>query len=216
MAQGWLNVLLLVPIFLFSLSVHEFAHGWMAVKRGDNTPILAGRLSLHPLAHADFIGTLALPILCIYYGWPFFGWAKPVPIDVRNLKYGRRDMALVAAAGPASNIILAILGTVLLAVLVRIESGYKVLETVKLFTVVSMQVNLALAFFNLLPIPPLDGFNIFQVVLPGRFVAKLLKYAPAVNILLLVLLMSGGLGYLGRPIGFCFRWLINLAAGGVA
>lgn len=213
MAQGWLNVLLLVPIFLLSLSVHEFAHAWVAVKLGDNTPFLAGRLSLHPLAHADLIGTLALPILCIYYGWPFFGWAKPVPIDYRNLRHGRRDMALVAAAGPFSNILLAISGAVLLAVLVRIDSETKILDTIKLFTVVSMQVNLALAFFNLLPVPPLDGFNIFQAFLPERIVAKFLKFAPAVNILLLVLLMSGGLSYLGRPIGYCFRLLVHLAAG---
>ncbi len=211
MAQGWLNVLLLVPIFLFCLSVHEFAHAWVAVRCGDLTAKKLGRLSLHPMAHADLIGTLALPILCIYYGWPFFGWAKPVPVDVRNLKRGRRDMSLVAAAGPAANVVLALLATALLFVLVRLEVEHKILDTVKLFTVVSIQVNLALAFFNLLPVPPLDGFNILQGFLPRQAVSWLYRFAPAANLILLVLLISGGLSYLGRPIGYCFRFLIQLA-----
>src|SRR3954470_20795806 len=100
MHSGLMNVLLLVPVFLFSLCVHEYAHAWVAVRRGDPTPVLMGRLSMHPLAHADWVGTLLLPIICIYNGWPFFGWAKPVPVDARNFRNGRRDMALVAAAGP--------------------------------------------------------------------------------------------------------------------
>src|SRR5688572_3811325 len=109
MPSGLLNVILLVPVFLFSLCVHEWAHAWVATQRGDSTPRDAGRLTLQPWAHADLVGTLLLPILCIYYGMPFFGWAKPVPIDARNMKYGRKDMALVAFAGPLSNVILAVL-----------------------------------------------------------------------------------------------------------
>lgn len=213
MAQGWLNVLLLIPIFLFCLSVHEFAHAWVAVRLGDLTPYRLGRLSLHPLAHADLIGTLALPILCVFYGWPFFGWAKPVPIDIRNLKRGRRDMAIVAAAGPAANVGLALASTALLFALVRIEVDHKIMDTVRLFTVVSIQVNVALAFFNLLPIPPLDGFNILQGFLPRRALASIYKITPAANILLLVLLVSGGLSYLGRPIGYFFRFLVQMATG---
>src|SRR5688572_21615514 len=100
-----LRVVLLVPVFLFSLCFHEFAHAWLATKCGDPTPANEGRLTMHPMAHADLFGTLILPILCIYYGLPFFGWAKPVPIDARNFKRGRTDVAFVAAAGPLANII---------------------------------------------------------------------------------------------------------------
>lgn len=211
MAQGWLNVLLLVPVFLFSLSVHEFAHAWVAVRLGDPTPELAGRLSMHPLAHADWIGTLLLPILCIYYGWPFFGWAKPVPVDVRNLKRGRKDMALVAVAGPLSNVMQALLAALLLAVWTRLPFEHRVLDTLKLFTVVSIQVNLALAIFNMIPIPPLDGFNVVQGFLSHRLVSRFYRMAPAANILLLVLFVSGGLTYLSIPIQWCFRFLVGMA-----
>ena len=107
-----------------SLCFHEFAHAWMAVKRGDPTPKLNGRLSMHPMVHADILGTLILPTLAIYTGAPFFGWAKPVPVDIRNLKYGRKDFALVAAAGPLANIILAFFSTALLFVLVRIPLNH--------------------------------------------------------------------------------------------
>src|SRR4051812_12673184 len=173
MSQGLLNVLLLVPVFLFSLCVHEFAHAWTAVKRGDPTAQLLGRLSLHPMAHADLFGTLLLPTLCIYYGLPFVGWAKPVPIDIRNLKHGRRDMALVAIAGPLSNVVLALMATAGLALLTHVPAlaehlPQNLMETMQVFAVVGIQVNLALAIFNLLPVPPLDGFNVVQAFLPRR------------------------------------------------
>jgi Zn-dependent protease len=97
--------------FLFALCFHEFAHGWIAKTRGDNTAELMGRLTLNPMAHADMIGTFALPIMAIVFSVPiFFGWAKPVPVNIRNLKNPRVDMFWIALAGPASNILLAVLG----------------------------------------------------------------------------------------------------------
>jgi len=210
MTDGLLNVLLLVPIFLFSLCVHEFAHAWVATLRGDKTPEELGRLSLHPMAHADWLGTLLLPIMCIYNGWPFIGWAKPVPVDVRQLRNGRKDMALVAAAGPASNVLLALLSTVLLAVLVRLPIQHDFLETAQTFAVVSIQVNLMLAFFNLIPLPPLDGFMVLQGFLPARGVATIMKYGQHAQLILFVLLFTGGLRYITAPVQVGFRWLVTL------
>ncbi len=211
MSQDALRVVLLVPVFLFSLCVHEFAHAWVAVKRGDNTPQLAGRLSLHPMAHADILGTLLLPIFCIYFNVPFFGWAKPVPVDVRNLKKGRTDYALVAAAGPLSNIILALLSTAVLYGLLRIPVEAKVLETVITFTVVAIQVNLMLAFFNLIPIPPLDGFNIFQGFLPLSAVARLQNMLRYAGLIFLIMMVTGTFRYITVPVVVCWHFLLNLA-----
>ncbi|MBI4405512.1 MAG: site-2 protease family protein [Deltaproteobacteria bacterium] len=214
MQDGFFNVVLLVPVFLFSLCVHEYAHGWVAVKRGDATPMLLGRLTLHPMAHADLVGTLLLPIICIYNGWPFFGWAKPVPVDTQNFKHGRRDMALVAFAGPLANIILAILSTVALGFLVRLPLQSKVLQTTELLSVVMIQVNLMLAFFNLIPIPPLDGYRILQGFLSPTAAFQIERLEPYANILLLVLLISGGLQFIGAPVIHVFRWLL-FAAGAI-
>jgi Zn-dependent protease len=213
MESGWTNVLLLVPVMLFSLCVHEYAHAWVATKRGDPTPASLGRLTLQPWAHWDLLGTILLPVACIYYGLPFIGWAKPVPVDIRNLKWGRRDMALVAMAGPIANVILALLATALLGGLVRAPIEAEVLKTIQIFTVVAIQVNLMLAIFNLLPVPPLDGFNIVQGVLPIRWVIQLAKMAPLVNLLLLAMLFTGGLRYLAIPGQIAFRFLTGLVLG---
>lgn len=211
MHQNLLNVLVLVPVFLFSLCVHEFAHAWVAYLRGDSTARDVGRLTLHPLAHADMLGTLILPILCVYMGAPFFGWAKPVPVDIRNLKYGRRDMALVAFAGPLANVVLGLAATGLLAILLRLPLDHSVLETLQVFTVISIQVNLMLAFFNLIPIPPLDGFNVLHGILPRAAAVRaqfLFRYA---GLLLVILLVTGAFRYIAIPVHFCFRYLLGLA-----
>jgi len=152
--EGMTKILLLVPIFLFSLCIHEYAHGWVALLRGDDTAKRMGRLTLNPMAHADMIGTIFLPMLCLYYNWFFIGWAKPVPVDSRNLKNGLQDMALVAAAGPASNVILAVLSALFLGICLRIPIDSPVMQTVQVFAVTSIQINLMLAIFNLIPIPP--------------------------------------------------------------
>lgn len=209
MSSQLTNVFILVPIFLFSLSFHEFAHAWVAVKRGDPTPELLGRLSMHPLAHADILGTLILPTLAIYTGAPFFGWAKPVPIDLRNLKNGRRDYALVAAAGPLANIFLALVATGLLFILVRLPLNHPIIETTQIFSVVSIQVNLMLAFFNLLPIAPLDGFNVIQGILPSRWAVSLNKMARFSGLILLILLFTGGFRLLAIPVTFIMRFLLS-------
>lgn len=213
MDKGLVNVLFYVPVFLFSLCVHEYAHAWVATVRGDTTPGQLGRLSMHPLAHADMVGTLLLPIICIYNGWPFFGWAKPVPIDARNFKYGRLDMALVAAAGPAANIVLALISAAGLALLARIPLEGSLAETLPRFAAVSIQLNIILALFNLIPIPPLDGYNILRGVLPLRPANLLSRLAPHANLILFLLLFSGGFRILSGPASACYGWLVNAAIG---
>lgn len=169
-----------------------------------------GRLSLHPMAHADILGTLILPTLAIYTGAPFFGWAKPVPVDIRNLKRGRKDYALVAAAGPLANIFLALISTGILFVLIRLPLQHKVFETIQIFSIVGIQVNLMLAFFNLLPIAPLDGFNVLQGFLPSRIAFFFSKLARFSGLILIFLLLTGGLRYVAIPVNIAFRFLVNL------
>lgn len=207
-----MNVLLLVPVFLFSLCVHEFAHAWVATIRGDSTPREAGRLTLQPWAHADLVGTILLPIACIYYSLPFFGWAKPVPVDARQMKYGRKDMALVAFAGPLSNILLAFISAGILGGLVRLPMQTDIVNTMQTFAVISIQVNLMLALFNMIPIPPLDGFMVLQGVLSNRAAASFMRIAPYANVILLALLLTGGLRYLSIPATLGFRFLVGLVS----
>ncbi len=208
-----MNVLVLVPVFLFCLCLHEYAHGWVAYRLGDPTAKLAGRLTLHPLAHADLFGTLILPSLCIYYGLPFIGWAKPVPVDMSYFKNPRRGMAYVAAAGPLSNLLLAGVATGLLAVSVRTPleiGGYEFSQALQILALLGIQVNLFLAVFNLIPIPPLDGFNVLQALMPARWAAKVYRLAPYSGYLLLALLLTGGLQLIGAPVAHIYRALIAL------
>ena len=162
-------LLLLVPVLLFSLCFHEFAHAWMAYKLGDPTAKHAGRLTLNPLAHLDPMGSLMI----LFVG---FGWAKPVPVDVRYLQNPRTDMMKVAFAGPAANLLLAFVGGTIIRT--QIVGGSLILMLV-LFT----QINIMLAVFNMIPIPPLDGSQIFSGLLVRKnpdLVMKLQMYGPQI------------------------------------
>ncbi len=213
MTHGLMGVLVLVPVFLFSLCLHEYAHAWVATRLGDPTPGSLGRLSLHPLAHADTMGTLIIPSVCIFYGLPFFGWAKPVPIDARYFKNERWGMAAVAAAGPAANLLIAGVAALVLGAIVRMPlpefEGYTVNEAAQILTVITIQVNLFLALFNLLPLPPLDGFMVIQAVLPLKWANQAYKITPYAGFILLLLLFTGGLQMIGAPVGYLFRALIG-------
>lgn len=158
-------IILLAPPILLALSFHEFSHGWMAYKLGDPTAKLAGRLSMNPLVHLDPIGTLMIFLVR-------FGWARPVPVDPRYFRQPKRDMLLVSVAGPGANMILALLSGLLL----RLFRGgvfnffpSNVLQPLYLMVKFSLQINLALAIFNLLPIPPLDGSKILYGILPPQY-----------------------------------------------
>ena len=150
-----------LSILIFSAILHEVAHGFVAYRLGDPTAKIMGRLTLNPISHIDPVMSILLPLMLILSGSPvIFGAAKPVPVDPFNLREGRKDMALVALAGPLTNILLAILASILLNL-----SGQTALAP--LFYVMGT-INLLLAIFNLLPIPPLDGSKVFSLILPEK------------------------------------------------
>jgi Zn-dependent protease len=185
----------LIP-FLLSLCFHEYAHGWVANKLGDPTARMLGRLTLNPMAHADLVGTIILPILAITTGAPFFGWAKPVPVNAENLKNPKVGMFWVALAGPGSNILLALLGAFTFGATIRFFENATFARAIIEFSKTFVLVNLSLAFFNLLPIHPLDGGKIFAIFLPDRVNHKLEELQNVFSLLLIALFMTGGLATL--------------------
>ena len=157
------QIILLVPAILIALTFHEYAHGYVAYRLGDPTAKMAGRLTFNPIPHLDPIGTLMLFLV-------HFGWAKPVPVDPRYFKDPKRDMLLVAAAGPVMNMILAFISGVLISLIAgggMVQSPMMTILTQILFY--SLMINLALAVFNMLPIPPLDGSKVLRGLLPYRY-----------------------------------------------
>ena len=196
-------------VLLFSLSVHESAHGWMAYKLGDDTALRQGRVSLNPLVHIDPIGTLLLPMLQIFTGLPFIGWAKPTPYDPTNFRRDvtmRQGHMLVAGAGPVSNLLLAVLFTAAFFVVVRTGMIEEPRNPVVMIVVRGIQMNVLLAIFNLVPIPPLDGSKVASYGLPGSLGERYDRVVePYGYMILLVLFMTG---ILGRVIGPVTDWVI--------
>ena len=156
-----LPFLFLFPLFMLAVMVHEVSHGLVALALGDSTARDAGRLTLNPLRHIDPVGTLALPLLLLSMHLPAFGWAKPVPINVLNLRRPKRDMLWVGAAGPAANFLFAAAGAGLLSVF-----GGALPALAAELARYLIQINLVLGTFNLLPIPPLDGSRVLTSLLP--------------------------------------------------
>lgn len=199
--------LFMVP-FLFAISFHEFSHGWVAKKRGDNTAEILGRLTLNPVAHLDIIGTLVVPSMALIFGWPLFGWAKPVPVNSRNLKNVKNDMFWIAAAGPLSNILLAVIGGAILHLMVRSSGALSasfyapILEMLIFF----VKINVVLAIFNLLPMHPLDGGKILARFLPYNVNRFLEDNQATTSILLICLVVTGGLAFISFPV----YWLTRL------
>jgi Zn-dependent protease len=186
-------VVWVLPV-VFAITVHEVAHGWVAKKYGDNTAFMLGRLTLNPIKHIDLVGTIILPGLLLLTGTGFiFGWAKPVPVDPRYFKNPRRDMAIVALAGPVSNLLMAI-GWALCARL-GVVLNMEVVTLPLIYTgIAGISINLVLALINLLPIPPLDGSRILTGILPSRLAWKYNQLERYGFIILLLLLASGALG----------------------
>ena len=206
------QIFLVFIVLLFSLTVHEAAHAWTADRLGDSTPRLQGRLSLNPLVHIDPIGTLLLPLVAMVTNIPVIGWAKPVMVNVNRLRHTRRDFVLVAAAGPASNLLIAV-GAALVLKLLPISpvAHGEANITVPIASMLSraLYLNVFLCVFNLIPIPPLDGGNVIGGLLPSgigrRFDAIVRPYG---FIILLALMLSRGFDVLIiRPSTYLVSWL---------
>ena len=150
-------------VLLISLTIHEAAHAWTADKLGDATARMLGRVSLNPLVHIDWIGTVLLPLIATFSGLPLIGWAKPVPVRTSNLRHPRRDFMIVAAAGPISNLLQAVVWAVLMRAIAVSpdQAAFGFLQE-------AVIINLLLAFFNLIPVPPLDGGNVVLGLMPPR------------------------------------------------
>jgi Zn-dependent protease len=188
-------------VLIASLTFHEAAHAWTANWLGDPTARLMGRLSLNPAVHIDPIGTLLFPLIAIVTGAPLIGWAKPVPVDIRNLKNGKGDFALVALAGPVSNLLLAVVGAVAIsAAFGGDRSALREGNPLALGLFYFVLINVLLAVFNMIPIPPLDGGNVLIGILPAPLAAIIEQLRAWGFILLYILLLSGVLGAITGPV----------------
>ena len=217
-------------VLLFSLTIHESAHAWTANWLGDPTARNLGRITLNPLVHVDPIGTVLLPLIAFSTGVPILGWAKPVPVNVANLRNDRSDFVWVAAAGPISNLVIALAGALMMRLLAVWATNVDVLggqpsflsydlaglsgPVVRIFQLANLavQINLLLAVFNMIPIPPLDGGNVLGGMLPmwlGEPYDRLVR--PYGFLLLYALLLTGTLGaIIGPPYLFLSRLLMSV------
>jgi len=202
------QLLVAFVILIASLTFHEAAHAWTAYKLGDLTARMLGRLSLNPAVHVDVIGTLVFPLIAMITGFPLIGWAKPVPVDMRNLQHPRRDFAIVAIAGPISNLILAAAGA-LVFTLWGANAASPTNELIATGLIRFVLLNVLLAVFNMIPIPPLDGGNVLMGVLPESMAAMLDKLRPWGFVLLYVVMLSGVLAAIIFPVQRAvLNWLL--------
>lgn len=205
----------ILPI-LFAITVHEVAHGWVAKLLGDPTADRLGRLTLNPVRHIDPVGTLLLPatLLLLSSGRFMFGWAKPVPVTWENLRHPRRDMVLVAAAGPAANLVMALIWGIVTKIATLLPDTTRwVAEPMLYMGVYGVAFNVLLMVFNLLPLPPLDGGRVAVGLLPGRWGWALSRVEPYGFFILIALLFSGILWFLIDPMQRAVRKLVFLIVG---
>jgi Zn-dependent protease len=201
------SILIVFTVVLASLTVHEWAHAWTADRLGDPTARMLGRVSFNPVVHIDPIGTIVLPLLAMFTTGFIFGWAKPVPVNISRFQNPKRDFMIVAAAGPASNLAIATAAALVFRSLGGLESAGDPVMRVLYFAV---SINVLLAVFNMLPVPPLDGGNVLSGLLPDSF-------APLINglrqygfIILLALIVSGVLRNVIEPMSDFLERLLLL------
>jgi len=191
-------------VLIASLSVHEAAHAWAADRLGDPTARHLGRLTLNPVVHVDPIGTLLFPLIAMLTGVPLIGWAKPVPVDPRHLRHPKRDFAVIAAAGPASNLVMAVIGAVIFAMLPTPTpgdiAGRALMAPLREIFVMFTYLNVMLAVFNMIPVPPLDGGNVLLGVLPAAGARVIEQLRPYGFLILYALMLTGILSNVLGPI----------------
>jgi Zn-dependent protease len=194
------NLIILVPPILLAVTLHEVAHGWMALRCGDTTAWAQGRLSLNPLRHVDPVGTVLVPGILFFLGGFIFGWAKPVPVNYYHLQHPKQDMALVALAGPGANLTMAI-GWALVMVAGKLVYLAAPWLGIPLYFMghAGVEINIVIGVLNMLPVPPLDGSRVLAGLLPDGFGRLMMKLEPYGLVVMLLLLTSGVLNIILRP-----------------
>ncbi|MFO1234939.1 MAG: site-2 protease family protein [Rivihabitans pingtungensis] len=205
-----LNLIQKISVFalpvIFAITGHEAAHAYAARHFGDNTAYLEGRMTLNPLRHIDWIGTVLLPLVCVAVGGFIFGWAKPVPVRFGNLRHPKRDMLWVSAAGPGANLLMAVLWALMFKLALGMNNDYT--EPLALMAQAGMLINVMLMALNLLPFPPLVGGRMLMRVLPNRQAWQLSRLEPYGMWILIALMFTGLLSLLMNPlIKACYRFL---------
>jgi Zn-dependent protease len=211
------QLIIAAPPLLMAITFHELSHGLVANRLGDPTAKMMGRLTFNPFAHIDPVGTVIMPLILLVMGAPVFGYARPVPINPSNFKNPKKGMAISAAAGPISNVLLAIASVLFLKLIISPllwllpkDIGMAMIEPLTLMAVHSVRINIFLAAFNLIPVPPLDGGRVLTGFLPYRQAVAFNKIEPFGFIIVLVLIMTGIAGYFVFPLVNIFSALIQL------
>jgi Zn-dependent protease len=196
-----LNLIQKIVVFalpvIFAITLHEAAHGYAAMRFGDRTAFMMGRISINPLRHIDLVGTIIVPAITIVLGGILFGWAKPVPVNFGNLRRPKQDMLWVAAAGPAANLAMAVFWAAMIKLAFAMSNSYS--HPLALMGMAGVTINAILATLNLLPIPPLDGGRIAVSLLPPKWAYKLAQVEPYGLFILIGLLATGLLGVIIGP-----------------
>ncbi|AYF43354.1 peptidase, M50 family [Halobacteriovorax sp. BALOs_7] len=192
---------LALPGFLLAISFHEFGHGWMAKRYGDDTADRLGRLTLNPAPHIDLVGTVIFPLVAIFAGWIPFGWAKPVPVDVRRFKNIKSGLFWVSFAGPGANLLLMVFSALLFGmVYAYVPATFSLKSQFIQMLEYSVMINVVLAVFNLIPFPPLDGSKMVAAYLDYNTARKYEELQRFSFVFILVLWFTPILGYVIRPV----------------
>lgn len=219
--MGQFNVIQLIVIWalpvLFAITLHEVAHGWVARRFGDPTAMMLGRLTVNPIKHIDIVGTIIVPVVLLVLHTGFiFGWAKPVPISPRNFKNPRRDMAVVAAAGPVCNLLMAIFWALVARLAMALSPEFRWILPLAYMGLAGVLINVALFIFNLIPIPPLDGGRVLVGILPRNLANKvdgIERYGSFIPLVALMLIFFIFPGVLSAILGPPMNWLSGLLLG---